>query len=128
MNRKKIVIICLIIAAFFVYLVASQLFGYIFDAFDVVVPSLELTRDFQLTIAHLIGLGVAGLAFVIVLVNARAMTYLQDVVVELSKVVYPTPKESAQSAVVVIVMVGIATLILAFFDWVWSGFTQMILF
>lgn len=122
MDKKKIVTICLIITAFFLYLVASQFAEVIFDALHVVV-----SRDYGLTIPEFIGVGIAGLLFVLVVKNQIAMDFFIDVVGEMAKVVYPTPKESGQSAIVVIVMVGIATVLLAVFDSVWSFVTRFLL-
>jgi preprotein translocase SecE subunit len=122
MNNKKIVIICLIITAFFLYLVASQLSEALFNGFDIPV-----NNDFVLTVPQYIGIAIAGLALLIVLKNAVAMGFFSEVVVEMSKVVYPTPKESALSAGVVIVMVGIATVLLVVYDWVWALVTAGVL-
>src|SRR5687767_5332142 len=120
MDKKKTVTICLILAAFFLYLVASQFAGLIFDSLNIAV-----NRDFGLTIPEFIGVGVAVAAFLIVINYAAAMEFFVDVVNEMTKVVYPTPKESGQSAVVVIIMVGMATVLLAVFDTAWSFLTWL---
>jgi preprotein translocase SecE subunit len=122
MDKKKSVIICLIIAAFFLYLVASQLAETIFDGLNIAI-----NRDFGLTIPEFIGIAVAGLAFAVVAKSATSMGFFTDVANEMTKVVYPTPKESGQSAVVVIIMVGIATVLLAVFDLAWSSLTRFVL-
>jgi preprotein translocase SecE subunit len=122
MDKKKIVIICLIITAIFLYLVASQFAEVIFDVLNIAV-----NRNLGLTVPELIGAAIAGIFFAIVLKNQLAMDFFADVVNEMAKVVYPTPKESGQSAVVVIIMVGIATILLAVFDTVWSFVTRFLL-
>lgn len=122
MDKKKIVIICLIITAIFLYLVASQFAEVIFDVLNIAV-----NRNLGLTVPELIGAAIAGIFFAIVLKNQLAMDFFADVVNEMAKVVYPTPKESGQSAVVVIIMVGIATVLLAVFDTVWSFVTRFLL-
>lgn len=122
MDKKKIVIICLIITALFLYLVASQFAEVIFDVLNIAV-----NRDLGLTVPELIGAAISGVFFAVVLKNQTAMDFFTDVVGEMTKVVYPTPKESGQSAVVVIIMVGIATILLAVFDTVWSFVTRLLL-
>jgi len=122
MNAKKIVNICLIIVAFFLYLVASQIIELVFDSLN-----QPITRIYWLTIPEMIAIGVAVIAYVIVIKSKACSGFLTEAVTELSKVTYPTRKESGQSAVVVIVIVAIATLFLAIFDSVWSFLTQLIL-
>lgn len=122
MGSKKIVNICLIIAGLFLYLVASQIAELVFDAVN-----MPITRDFWLTIPEMIAVGVAVLAYFVVLSRKPWMEFLTEVVTELSKVSYPTQKEASQSALVVVVMVTIATSCLAFFDYVWSSVTRLIL-
>lgn len=122
MDRKKILTICLILAGFFLYLVASLSTEAVFSGLD-----LPVTRNFFLSVPEWIGVAVAVLSLLIVWKNEQAMGFLDECTAELVKVVYPTPKESSQSGVVVVVMVGLATLFLAFFDYLWSALTQMML-
>ncbi len=122
MDKKKTVIICLIIGAFFLYLVASQFIELIFDGLN-----LSINRDFGLTLPEFLSLAVAALTFFLMLKSAATMDFLIESVGELMKVVYPTPKESGQSAIVVIIMVGVATVLLAVFDTLWSTLTRWVL-
>lgn len=122
MNHKKIVNICLIFVAFLVYLVASNLFELVFDWLK-----WPVTRDYYLTTPEMIAVAFSVVLFLVASQNKILVGFLIEVVTELSKVTFPTPKESGQSAVVVIVMVALATLILAFFDSIWTFFTQLIL-
>lgn len=121
-KTKKILFICLIIASFFLYHIASQFAELVFDWFNI-----PITRDYGLTIPEFIAAGVAGLVFIFVLKNRTWMGFFSEAITELSKVTYPTRKEAGQSAVVVIILVAIATLFLALFDYIWSNFTQIIL-
>lgn len=122
MKSEKIVNICLIITCVFLYLVASQIAELVFDWLEVAA-----TRDYLLTLPEIVSIVFCVLVFVLARRNKRLTEFLNEAVNELSKISYPTKKESGQSAVVVIVMVGIATLFLALFDSVWSFFTQLIL-
>ncbi|MBF0103683.1 MAG: preprotein translocase subunit SecE [Deltaproteobacteria bacterium] len=122
MIKKNIIVtICLIIAAAFLYYLASQITELIFDSLKVPV-----TREYGLAI-HAISLFLAVIAFIIALKNKKWMDFLTEALTELSKVTYPTKKESGQSAVVVIVMVSIATVFLAVFDTMWLFLTKLIL-
>lgn len=124
MDRKKIITICLILVAVFLYLVASLLSEAVFNALDEPVKS----GFFQLvSIPDLIGVAVGLVGFVVALKNASLIGFLDECLVELIKVVYPTPRESGQSGIVVVVMVGVATLILAVFDYVWWLLTRLVL-
>lgn len=122
MRSEKIVNICLIILCVFLYLVASQIAELVFDWLEVAT-----TRDYLLTFPEIASILFCSLVFVFARRSKHLMVLLNEAVNELSKVSYPTKKESGQSAVVVIVMVGIATLFLALFDSVWSFLTQLIL-
>lgn len=122
MDPKKIVNICLLILAVFLYFVASQFAELAFDWLN-----MPITRDFWLTYPEMIGLGVGGLGFVLLMMNEPVTMFLSESVVELMKVVYPTREESSKSALIVMVMVGIATVFLAFFDVFWSSVTRFVL-
>ena len=122
MNPKKIVNICLIIASVFLYLVASQFTLQVFGWLNVAV-----TQDYWLTIPEIISILMVGIVYLLVVTNKKAMGYFYDAGTELGKVIYPTPKESSQSAVIVIVIVALATVVLTLFDSLWSFLTRLIL-
>lgn len=122
MKTKKILNICLILASGFLYWVASRLAELIFDGFNIAI-----TRDYWLTVPEMIALALAVLAYAFVIKNRTAVVFLTEAITELSKVTFPTKKESGQSAVVVMILVGIAALFLALFDLAWSTATQFIL-
>jgi preprotein translocase subunit SecE len=58
--------------------------------------------------------------------NERAHDLVTDVVLELSKVSWPTRKETYASTIVVIVTSLIAAAIVGAFDFVWSYFTDLL--
>lgn len=58
--------------------------------------------------------------------NRPAYTLIHDVVEELSKVTWPTRKETSQSTVVVVITSLVAALILFMFDSVWSAVTDLV--
>ncbi|OGQ06854.1 MAG: preprotein translocase subunit SecE [Deltaproteobacteria bacterium RIFCSPLOWO2_12_FULL_40_28] len=57
----------------------------------------------------------------------KISAFVNDVVVELGKVTWPQRKETVLSAVVVIVMVGIASVFLFTFDTLWGSLVQVLL-
>jgi preprotein translocase subunit SecE len=58
--------------------------------------------------------------------NERSQTLVIDVVAELSKVTWPSRKETYASTVVVIVTSLIAAGVVGAFDFVWSFFTDLL--
>lgn len=68
--------------------------------------------------------------------NSKANTFMNEVAVELlTKVTWPTGKDTSQATIVVIITVVLAGLVLAFFDWIfvlglqslWSGLQRLLL-
>lgn len=125
MSTKKIVNICLIIAVFFVYLVAAQIAELIFDWLN--IPTKSLVSGVGLTAVHVIAFGVAALSLFVVLRQKKLTLFLHEAALELAKVTYPSRKESGQSALIVIVMVAVATACLMVFDKLWQFVTRYIL-
>jgi len=125
MKSKKIVNICLIITAFFLYLVAAQIVELVFDWLN--IPIKSLISDYGVTIVDLIAAGVAVVVYIIVLRIQSVNQFLNEAVIELSKVSFPTRKESSQSAAIVVLMVAVATACLKVFDIAWQYVTKYIL-
>ena len=70
---------------------------------------------------------VGSLAITVVLYrNERAHDMVTDVVTELSKVTWPSRKETYASTIVVIITSLIAAAIVGAFDFVWSYFTDLL--
>jgi preprotein translocase subunit SecE len=73
------------------------------------------------------GAVVVGILGAIVLYQHRpTYTLVHDVVEELSKVTWPTRKETSQSTVVVVLTSIVAALMLFMFDSVWSAVTDLV--
>jgi preprotein translocase subunit SecE len=73
------------------------------------------------------GAVVAGIVGAILLYKNRpTYTLVHDVVDELSKVTWPTRKETSQSTVVVVVTSLVAAVLLFMFDSVWSAVTDLV--
>lgn len=74
-----------------------------------------------------VGAVVAGIIGAILLYQNRpTYTLVHDVVEELSKVTWPTRKETSQSTIVVVITSIVAALILFTFDSVWSAVTDLV--
>lgn len=122
MNPKKWVIISFTAAAIVTFLVFRQLLGTVWDYFR-----LPAYQDWVVTLPDLLAVLVGIGTYLLLKKNKKADQFMTEVVVELSKVTYPVKKETAVSTVVVIIMVGIASVILFLFDTVWGTATQKFL-
>jgi preprotein translocase SecE subunit len=122
MDKKKILNICLILAAGVVYLALSAISGTIFAQ-----AGWPINRDFGLTYPELLALVLAGLALLLTYKSQNFMLYLEESVSELMKVTYPTPKKSAQSAAWVVVVIGAAMVVIWAFDAMWTKMMAVIL-
>jgi len=80
-------------------------------------------NDLLVTFGSLLG----GVAAAIALYRHRALNQMShEVAEELSKVTWPTRKETSSSTVVVIVTSIIAAIFLGVFDAIWSQFTDLV--
>ena len=122
MNHKNIITVSLLVISAFVFFVSAELVEVIFDWVD-----WPVTRDYGLSVPEFVGLGIAAACFFSVFKNESWMLFFEEAVAELAKVVYPTPKESSQAGVVVVIMVSISVAFLAVFDWVWAAFTGFVM-
>jgi preprotein translocase subunit SecE len=68
----------------------------------------------------------AGIATVIAWKNEQVFSLATEVTTELSKVTWPTRKETVSSTIIVIVTTILAALLLGAFDALWSAVTRMI--
>ena len=76
-----------------------------------------------------LGLGavvIAGTATIIAWRNEQVFSLATEVTTELSKVTWPTRKETVSSTIIVIITTIVAALLLGLFDATWSWVTRMI--
>ncbi len=106
------------------YVLVAALIGYLFLA---TMMKLSGIFDFESKVKSIeliirggsILLGVA--VFLLLYTNTAANAFMTEVSVELlSKVTWPTSKDTYAATGVVIVTVVIASLILGLFDWLWA--------
>lgn len=106
------------------YILFAVLIAYLAFAGMMKVSSTFDLESKVKSIEYIIRTGSVVLGFLIFAVlyrNATANAFMGDVAVELlTKVTWPTIKETQVATGVVFVTVIIASLILGFFDWIWA--------
>ncbi|PIR25233.1 MAG: preprotein translocase subunit SecE [Deltaproteobacteria bacterium CG_4_10_14_0_2_um_filter_43_8] len=105
------------------FLLASALFGFFVQQFFAALwVVFRITSPaWILSPADIIGLGVAVLTFVLLITNKNASKFTLEAILELEKVIWPNRKETMTSTVVVSILVGISSLILFSFDFIWGS-------
>ena len=112
------------------YLAVSALVGYIVFAMMlkiVGVYDLEArVRNAELII-RVVSLALGAGLFLGLIRSARANQFMSEVVVELTRVTWPTSKETTSATGIVIVMVLISGMVLGLLDYIWTQLLQWIL-
>ncbi len=112
------------------YLVLAGLVGYVvFSVFGKFVGAYDLEarmRNVDLVL-RVFSVVMAGLAFVVLYRNQKANQFMNEVVVELSRVTWPTQKDTTSATLVVIVMVIISGMILGLLDYCWIQLLKSVL-
>jgi preprotein translocase subunit SecE len=112
------------------FLAGSALLGYVMWA---AATYLTGFYDLETSIARIdlvlqgFGIGVAAVSMLVLSFNESAFGYMEEVVSEVSKMTWPSPKDTHGATFVVMLMVLVIGLILGFFDFVFSGFMEWIL-
>ncbi len=112
------------------YLAVAALFGYIvFSMAGKVVGAYDLETRFRNIEFILRGISiVAGaILFIVLYRNERANQFMNEVVVELTRVAWPTPKDTGSATMIVIVMVVVSGMILGLLDYFWIQLVKWIL-
>lgn len=112
------------------YLLAAVLLGYIvFSAAGKVVAAYDLETRVRNVEFILRGISIAAgaLLFIGLYRNEQTNQFMNEVVVELSRVVWPTQKDTTSATFIVIVMVVISGVILGLLDLVWIRLMKWIL-
>lgn len=112
------------------YLAIAILFGYIISS---VAGKIVGAYDLEARVRNieLILRGISVLAGAILFVglyrNEQANQFMNEVVVELSRVTWPTPKDTTSATMVVIIMVIISGMVLGFLDYCWIQLLKWVL-
>lgn len=112
---KKWVILGLGVASFLLFLVLKEVNFVVWDYFR--LPQYD---QYVLALPVWVSIGLAALCFFILVKNQKIYTFLSEVAIELSKVVWPAGKETGLSSVIVSVMVAIAAVIIGIYDGFWG--------
>ena len=121
-QRQKLVNLCYIVGSFllaYIVLELSTRFSAIYDL-EARVTNLEAILR-VVSIASGLGL------FIYLIKSDRVNQYMNEVVAELSRVTWPTPEDTKNATIVVIIMVIISGMMLGFLDFVWSEVFKAIL-
>jgi len=112
------------------YLFVAALVGFIvFQATQRLAGMWDLEvkiRNIDL-IVRIASIVVGGIMFLALLRNQKANKFMNEVMVELSRVTWPTQKETSSATFIVIIMVLISGLILGLLDYVWTKLLQLVL-
>lgn len=112
------------------YLAVAALLGYlVLTLTNKIVGTYDLeTRVRNIELVVQVGSVVcAGILFFILYRNDKANQFMNEVMLELSRVTWPAPKETHSATFVVIIMVLISGLALGLMDYVWTSLMKLIL-
>tara|TARA_B100001248_G_C27399644_1_gene469061 strand:- start:13633 stop:14028 length:396 start_codon:yes stop_codon:yes gene_type:complete len=121
-ENEKILTVSFILAGAIAAVVVNSLFTAFAASFASVarVYSMDILR-------HGLPVGVGALTFVILQFNQKALTYADEVVSEIKKVVWPSHKDTAAMTVVVSIMLIVSGLVLGLFDFLSQEIVKIIL-
>jgi preprotein translocase subunit SecE len=112
------------------YLAVAALLGYlVLTLASKIVGTYDLeTRVHNVELIVQIGSVVcAGILFFILYRNDKANQFMNEVMLELSRVTWPTTKETTASTFVVIIMVLISGMALGLMDYLWTSLMKLVL-
>lgn len=121
-GTQKIVNLALLLAGFVLFLFLYQAISFGWEW-----GSLPVMNNWPLRPDALISFGVVLVSLFFVRRSETVNRFLNEVVVELGKVVWPERKETIMSTGVVAVMVGISALLLFLIDFIWGTVSRSIL-
>ena len=114
-NNKKWVSLSVLAFAIIVAVLANMGMIRLAGMYDLEAKIKGLEWILRVT-TFAIGAGIYALIYL----NEKSNAYLNEVVVEVSKIAWPTKDETIKSTIVVVIFVIIAGVILGTFDYLWS--------
>lgn len=112
------------------YLALAIVVGYIVFSISLqVVGTYDLEsriRNVEL-IVRVLSVVLGGLVFLVLYRNEQGNQFMNEVMVELSRVTWPTQKETTSATMVVIIMVLISGVILGLLDYFWVMLLKWVL-
>ncbi|MBF0492042.1 MAG: preprotein translocase subunit SecE [Deltaproteobacteria bacterium] len=120
--HKKYLDLSLLVLAFLVWFLFELLIGFFWDLF-----ALPVLVDWPVGYPHIIAFVFALVFYVGIKRQKSVGIFGLEVISELSKVTWPTQKETLVSTGVIIVMLAIASILLFLMDTVWGTLTRSFL-
>jgi len=112
------------------YLAVAILFGYIvFSMAGKIIGAYDLearVRNIELILRG-ISVVAGAILFIGLYRHEQANQFMNEVMVELSRVAWPTQKDTTSATLVVIIMVVISGMILGFLDYCWIQLLKWVL-
>jgi preprotein translocase SecE subunit len=112
------------------YLAVAILFGYIvFSMAGKIVGAYDLEariRNIDLILRGVSAL-LGAILFIVLYRHEEANQFMNEVMVELSRVAWPTQKDTSSATLVVIVMVVVSGIVLGLLDYIWIKLVQWVL-
>jgi preprotein translocase subunit SecE len=110
-------------SAILAYVVVNVLFKALAGAFGI------MQRWYSIgALNHGLPIVAAVAVFAALQFNPKALAWAEDVITEVSKVVWPSRKDTLAMSIVVCVFVGIACLLLMVIDFIAQNFIKMIVY
>jgi preprotein translocase SecE subunit len=112
------------------YFAVAFLLGYvIFSLSTHVIGAYDLEAKFHNVelVMRIVSVVAGAILFAVLYRHDEANQFMNEVMVELSRVTWPTQKETSSGTVVVIVMVIISGFLLGFFDYFWTTLLKWVL-
>ena len=112
------------------YLALAIVFGYVvFSIAGKVVAAYDLearVRNIELILRG-VSILLGSLLFLVLYRHEQSNQFMNEVMVELSRVAWPTPKDTASATFIVIIMVVISGVILGLLDYFWVQLLKWVL-
>ncbi len=122
-HQKWVTISFLAFSALIAYIISAALFK-LAGVYD--LEALAKVKNMELAI-QLISMGVGAILLLVLYKSNSANQFMHEVVTELTRVTWPTNKETVSATFIVIIMVLVTGLILGLVDKFWTQVIQWIL-
>ena len=124
MKNSRYVLLAFVVAAILTGWLLQAAMVSAFEQFSV----LDSRHFGLLQTSTAIGLGAGSVAFVALIRNKRAMTFVDEVVGELVRVTWPTRDETVRASTTVVTTAIFTACVLALFDLFWKNLADLFLF
>lgn len=121
-ENKKILTVSFIVAGVLTAFVVGRLLEYLAASFSVVAKIYEVN-----VVSHGLPILLGAVVFFYLQFNKKSLSYFDEVVSEVRKIVWPSQKDTTALTIVVCILVGISSIVLWGYDFVTSGLLAFIL-